>query len=276
MDLATEPDAQGRLKVRLFVDRPLAAGAPFELSPDQAHYVTRVMRLGAGDRIALFNGRDGEWSARPQALGKHACSGTVETLLRPQRSVPDLVLLFAPVKRHPLDLLVRQATELGVRLLQPVITERTVPERVNLQRLRAITVEAAEQSERLDVPHIADPERLDRALNGWAPERRLFLCDEAGTGVPVAQAITSSPPGAAGVLCGPEGGFTAAELDRMRQLPFVTPVALGPRILRAETAALAVVSVWQAVRGDWAEVPRRRTAEQPRPPGPAGSLQSQE
>lgn len=250
MELATDRHAR-EPRVRLFVEVDLAAGAAIELGAEQAHYLTRVMRLSPGATVSVFNGRDGEWSAELVSVAKRSCVLQAARRSRPQQDAPDLYLLFAPVKRQPLDQMVRHATELGVGQLQPVLTARTVADRVNLDRLRAITVEAAEQSERLDVPTIAEPQRFDRVLADWDRGRRLFLCDESGRGAPVAAAFAAAGEGPAALLCGPEGGFTAEELDAARDLPFVASIALGPRILRAETAALAVLAVWQAVRGDW-------------------------
>ena len=260
MALTTGPGLdEPRTRVRLYVPADLAAGNATELGPEQAHYVTRVMRLGPGARVAVFNGRDGEWAAEIAAVTKSRCSLHVLSLRRAQARGPDVTLAFAPVKRQPLDLLVRQATELGVGRLQPVLTQRTIAERVNLDRLRAITVEAAEQCERLDLPLLAEPLPLDRFLAEFAAGARLLFCDETGRGRPIAAAVAAEPPAPACLLCGPEGGFTAAELDRLRDLPFATGVLLGPRILRAETAALAALAVWQACRGDWTSVPPPRT-----------------
>ena len=263
MELATDARA-AEPRARLYLAADLARGTSVELAGDQAHYVTRVMRLIPGETVAVFNGRHGEWLAEITSVGKNRCTLRARSQRRAQEGTPDLLLLFAPIKRQPLDLLVRQATELGARSLQPVITARTVPERVNLERMRAICIEAAEQCERLDVPMIGQPERLDRALARWETGRRLFVCDETGQGKPVAAALAETEPGPAAVLCGPEGGFTTAELDALGDLPFVTRVVLGPRILRAETAALAVIAVWQAVRGDWGQASPRR-AVQPEP-----------
>src|SRR5690606_745182 len=176
-------------------------------------------------------------------------------------SAPDIHLLCAPIKRHAFDLIVQKATELGVAAIRPVVTERTVPERVNLERLRTIAAEAAEQCERLDLPVLHEPEPLHAVLAGWDPTRRLRLCDEPG-GEPLRAALAAgeAAPAAASawaILTGPEGGFAARELDALRDLPFVTRIGLGPRILRAETAAIAALAVWQALLGDWADAPPR-------------------
>ncbi|HEV8013961.1 MAG TPA: 16S rRNA (uracil(1498)-N(3))-methyltransferase [Stellaceae bacterium] len=240
---------------RLFVETALAEGADVELSPEQAHYLRNVMRLGEGDVIALFNGRDGEFRARLGTVARRAATVTVEQRLRAQEAEPDLWLVFAPIKRARIDYLVEKATELGVGALAPVITRHTIVERLNLERLRAHAIEAAEQSERLSVPTIAAPRPLDALLGAWEASRRIVLCDESGTAPPIAEALAGQSATAWAVLVGPEGGFAETELDAIRKLPFVSPVSLGPRILRADTAALAGLAVLQALRG---EAARRR------------------
>jgi 16S rRNA (uracil1498-N3)-methyltransferase len=237
---------------RLHVAAGLASGAEIELDRAQAHYLRSVLRLGAGAAVALFNATDGEWLGRLREIGKGGSLG-VETQLR--EAAPEaetsLWLLFAPIKRARLDWLVEKATELGVAELLPVWTARTQVERVNLDRLRAHAVEAAEQSERLSVPGLRAPERLDRLLAAWPGGRRLILCDESGAGEPISDAAARLAPGPVALLVGPEGGFDETELDALRKLSFVTRVGLGPRVLRAETAALAAVAVFQAIAGDW-------------------------
>jgi 16S rRNA (uracil1498-N3)-methyltransferase len=244
-------------RTRLFVTTDLAGGLAIGLEPSQAHYVKTVLRLGQGEVVALFNGRDGEWLGRIDGVGKGWCSVALFERHRPQDAVPDLWLLFAPLKRGRIDFLVEKATELGVGALYPVYTRRSVVERVNLDRLRANAIEAAEQTERLSVPALAEPEPLDRLLARWPAERRLLLCDESGAAPPIAETLTAAAPGACAVLVGPEGGFAETELDALKKLPFVSPVGLGPRVLRADTAALAALAVLQAVAGDW-RLPRRR------------------
>lgn len=243
---------------RLYVEAALAAAAQIELDRDQSHYLTRVMRLDRGAEVALFNGRDGEWTARIVGTSKRGCTVEVESLRRRQTPAADLWLLFAPVKRQPLDWMVQKATELGVGVLQPVMTQRTVVDRVNLARLRSIVIEAAEQSERLDLPELREPLPLSKALEAWPHQRRLAVCDETGRGTAAAKAFGEAARGPWGVLLGPEGGFAPAELDALRDLAFVTLIGLGPRVLRAETAAVAVLAVWQAMLGDWPEAPPRR------------------
>ena len=243
-------------KTRLYVRTDLAGGLSIGLEPSQAHYVRTVLRLGQGAVVALFNGRHGEWLARVDGTGKGWCSLTVFEQRRPQEDPPDLWLVFAPVKRARLDFLVEKATELGVAALQPVWSRRTVVERVNLERLAANAVEAAEQTERLSVPELREPIALEPLLARWPRERRLLLCDESGAAPPIAEVLADAALPAA-VLVGPEGGFAETELDALRKLPFVSPVGLGPRVLRADTATLAALAVVQALIGDWRR-PRRR------------------
>lgn len=240
-------------KLRLYVDAALGAGLSVTPAPAQAHYLLRVMRAHEGDRVRLFNGRDGEWRARLTGAGKRAATLACETQLLPQAEGPDIWLAFAPIKRTPADYVTQKATELGVQLLQPVITHRTVARRVNAERMRANAVEAAEQSGRLSVPEVRAAADLAAVLGEWPRERRLVFCDESGDAPPIAQALMAAKSNAAswGVLTGPEGGFDTGERAAIRKQPFVLPVTLGPRIMRADTAALAALAVWQAICGDW-------------------------
>jgi len=243
-------DAGG--KVRLFVEAPLAAGAKLTPSEAQAHYLLHVMRSRAGDHVLLFNGTNGEWRARIAEVTRRSCTLTCETQSEAQAEVPDLWLVFAPIKKIPADYLAQKATELGVRLLQPVITNRTVARRVNLERMRANAIEAAEQSGRLSVPQIREPIALDALLRSWPTGRRLLFCDEGGDAVPIAKALDQQREQAQwGILTGPEGGFDLQERESIRQCSFVLPVTLGPRIMRADTATLAALAVWQSICGDW-------------------------
>ncbi len=244
-------------KTRLFVAPDLAGGVAVELGPAQAHHVRSVLRLRPGDVIALFNGRDGEWHGRIDELGKSRCVVTLIEQRRRQATEPDLWLVFAPIKRARIDYLVEKATELGVGTLWPIYTQRTIVERVNLDRLRANAVEAAEQTGRLTVPELREAIALDRLLAHWPAERRLLLCDESGTSPPIGEALPGIAPGPWAVLIGPEGGFTETELDGLKKLPFVCAVGLGPRLLRADTAALAALAAFQALAGDW-RLSRRR------------------
>jgi len=241
---------------RLHLMAGLAAGREIELEPARAHYLRSVLRLGPGAAVAVFNAEDGEWLCRIAESGKKGVRLTAERQLRSPEpgGEPDLWLVFAPIKRIRLDWLVEKATELGVSALLPVWTVRTQVERVNLERLRAHAIEAVEQSERVSVPALRAPERLDRLLASWPAARRLIMCDENGTGEPISAAAARLSQGPVALLVGPEGGFDETELDAMGKLSFVTRVGLGPRVLRAETAALAAVAVFQAIAGDWRRV----------------------
>ncbi len=236
-------------RTRLFIDDPLTAGAHVNASDSHAHYLLHVMRVKVGDQVCLFNGDDGEWQATISMPGKKRVDYTVEKLLRPQTPEPDVWMAFAPIKR--IEFLGEKATELGASALQPVITRRTDIARVNTQRLLANAVQAAEQSDRLSVPTVHPAMSFDQLLNVWPATRRLFFLDETGGGVPAAQAFRDDKTKSVGFLTGPEGGFEQSELDALRQLPFATAVGLGPRVLRAETAALAALACWQAQSGDW-------------------------
>jgi len=236
--------------IRLFVTASLADGAAVELGQEQTHYLKNVMRLREGEAVALFNGSDGEFRARLESFGKRTARLLVEERLRAQAAEPDLWLVFAPIKRARIDYLIEKATELGVSALVPVITRHTNVERLNLERLRAHAIEAAEQSERLTVPRIDEPRAFDDVLGAWDKSRRIMLCDESGTAPRASVALANQSAAAWAVLIGPEGGFAETELDALRKLPFVSPVSLGPRILRADTAALAGLAVLQALRGE--------------------------
>ena len=242
-------------KVRLFVDLTLAAGAPVALSREQAHYLGGVMRHAAGDMVALFNGRDGEWRARIDHIHRSNAALHCVDLSRAQTAAPDLWLLAAPIRKARFELVVEKATELGVAAIHPVVTRRSAVREAKAERLAAIAIEAAEQCERLTVPAIADAEPLARLLDRWPAGRRLFLCDEARDAPVMATALAGAPAGPAAILIGPEGGFAPEERAMLRARPFVTPVSLGPRILRAETAAIVAVALWQALAGDPAANP---------------------
>ncbi|MDQ0464554.1 16S rRNA (uracil1498-N3)-methyltransferase [Caulobacter ginsengisoli] len=235
--------------IRLFVPDDLRAGAGLAPAPDQARYLIQVMRLGIGDAIAVFNGRDGEWRAVLTEVARRGCRLTLESQLRTQAAGPDLELVMALVKRGPLETVIEKAAELGAGRVRLVATRRTNADKANLPRLTAIAIEAAEQTGRLDVPEIAAPEKLDRLLDGWDPARRLLWCDESGAAPAALGALADGGPWA--ILIGPEGGFAPEEAQRLRALPFVVPVSLGPRILRADTAAIAAMTLWQAKLGDW-------------------------
>jgi 16S rRNA (uracil1498-N3)-methyltransferase len=235
-------------KTRLYVTGDLGDGVAVTLDEGPTHYLLHVLRARPGDRVALFNGRDGEWLAELTAAAKRGVTARCLKQTARQAGGPDIWLAFAPVKKTPADYLVQKATELGVARLLPVMTRRTIVTRVNEERMAANAIEAAEQSERLTVPEIAPVTTLEKLLAAWPKERRLYFCDEGGDAIPLAQAAASGP---AATLTGPEGGFDPAERELLRSQSFVTPVTLGPRILRADTAALAALAVWQSVAGDF-------------------------
>lgn len=242
---------------RLYVDRPLAPGLRVVLDREQASYLVNVLRLEAGRSIHVFNGRDGEWRATLEADGRRGAALEVGDLLRPQSGGPDIDYLFAPLKRARLDYMVQKAVEMGVARLRPVLTRHTVAERVNLERMRANAVEAAEQCGILRLPEIAGPEKLARCLGAWPADRRLIFCDEsAEVADPVAALrglaptrASATPPLA--VLVGPEGGFSDDERAALLAVPGVIRLSLGPRILRADTAAVAALALVDGVVGDW-------------------------
>lgn len=248
----------GRPRARLFVPDPLDGDAAVELTAGQAHYLRHVLRLAAEDSVALFNGRDGEWLARCAVRGK-TVAATPLRRLRPQVAGPDLWLCFAPVKKTATDFIVEKATELGVARLQPVRTQRTETGRINMERLTAHAIEAAEQCKRLDLPALSPVVDLAALPSGWPPDRLLLVCAEAGTVAPLVDVARANAGRPVAFLTGPEGGFAMSELDALGKLPFVRFVGLGPRILRAETAALAVLAGWQTVAGDGRERPANRS-----------------
>ena len=249
--------------IRLYVQAALAADGRIEATQAQVHYLKNVMRRAVSDDVILFNGRDGEWRARIATLERNGGTFALSKQTRVQPNDDGPALLIAPIKRARLDLIVEKATELGVHVLQPVATRRTNSERVNLERLKAISVEAAEQCGRLSVPAIRAPAPLMELLHAWPLGQPLYLLDETGGGIPIADALYAHPhTQTAAFLIGPEGGFEHAELDAMRKLNFVTAVGIGPRILRAETAAIAALVCYQALAGDW-DRERGRPPEEP-------------
>ena len=234
---------------RLFVEQQLAEGCVLRLEGGQAHYLINVMRLKDGDPIKLFDDQTGEWLAVVSHITKRDLTLEVQAHLRPREEVPDLWLIAAPLKKARMDFMVEKACELGVARFQPVFTRRTNADRLNLGRMRAQMIEAAEQCGRTALPKAADPVKLMAMIKAWPAERTLFFADEQG-GVPFADAIAANP-GRAAILIGPEGGFDDEERASIRALPQAIGISLGPRILRAETAAIAALSVWMATAGDW-------------------------
>ena len=233
---------------RLFVDTPLQAGADLVIDDAPAHYLLNVMRTKAGDPLLLCDNRSGEWVGVVSHTAKRALTVTVEHQTRPIEHVPDLWLCFAPVKKARLDWIIEKATELGVARLQPVITERTIVERIKEERIRAQIVEACEQCGRTALPELAEPVKLPALLQHWPQERALLFADEEG-GIPITDLAAPAP---AAILTGPEGGFTDRERDMLIGSAAVRRMTLGPRTLRAETAAIAATALWMAQHGDWA------------------------
>jgi 16S rRNA (uracil1498-N3)-methyltransferase len=236
---------------RLFVEADLAEGASVPCSGEQANYLRNVLRLGAGDAILVFNGRDGEWRARLVETGRRGCTLEAEERVRPQQGGPDVELLFAPLKRARLDYMVQKAVELGAARLRPVLTRRTIAERVNLERMRANVVEAAEQCGVLRLPDVAAPERLAPLLASWDEARRLVWCDESAAVASPLAALAALAPGPLAVLIGPEGGFAPEEREEIGARRFATAISLGPRVMRADTAAVAALALVNSVLGDW-------------------------
>jgi 16S rRNA (uracil1498-N3)-methyltransferase len=239
---------------RLYVEQPLAEGATLILEGAPANYLGNVLRLQPGAQLKIFDNRTGEWLARIAEAGRKRVTVAVTRQLRPREPVPDLWLVFAPLKKGRIDWLVEKATELGAARLVPVLTQRTVVDRLNLDRLRAHAIEAAEQCERTALPELVEPAKLAALLRGWPEDRALFFADENG-GEPFAE-LAAANTGPAAILIGPEGGFTPEEGAAIRALPQARAVSLGPRILRAETAAIAAMAVWMSAAGDWSAPPR--------------------
>jgi len=236
---------------RLYLTSDLAAGRTVETSREQAHYLANVLRMREGADLLVFNGRDGEWLARVSTLSKKAVQLSIAEQTRPQPAEPDLVYAFAPIKAGRLDYLVQKAVEMGAGVIQPVITQHTQMAKVGIERLRANAIEAAEQCGILAIPRVEEPVRFEALLSGWERDRRLIFCDEGAetnNPLPALQGVTESK---LGLLVGPEGGFSDEERRTLRALPFVTAIPLGPRILRADTAAVAALAVIQATLGDW-------------------------
>ncbi|MCC6000192.1 MAG: 16S rRNA (uracil(1498)-N(3))-methyltransferase [Pararhodobacter sp.] len=238
-----------RPRVRLYVEQALGQGQPVSLEDAQAHYLFAVMRMGPGDMVALFDGKNGEWAAEITESGKRRGRALCRSQTAAQGNPPDLWLIFAPIKKARTDFIVEKATELGAARICPVQTDFTKAERIRRDRLQAHAVEAAEQCGGTYVPPVDDLRPLSALLANWPKDRLLYWGDEtlAGRGITPA----TPTPGPAAILIGPEGGFSSAERARLAALPFVRPLALGPRILRADTAAVAAITLWQSAAGDW-------------------------
>jgi len=236
-------------KIRLYIDHRFAPGQPVPLDTNQSHYLSTVMRLGAGAEISVFNGHDGEWAARLVSAGKRG--GEIELVAQsaPQLDPPDLWLVFAPIKKARTDFIVEKAAELGIARILPVQTDHTNSERIRQDRLQAHAVEAAEQCGGTFVPPVEELVSLGRLLDGWDQSRHILWADEALVGP--AETLAGLAPGPWAVLIGPEGGWSEAERQRLSGMACVRRISLGPRILRADTAAVAALTLWQAVLGDW-------------------------
>ncbi|MFD0988366.1 16S rRNA (uracil(1498)-N(3))-methyltransferase [Methyloligella solikamskensis] len=236
---------------RLYVEAPLAEGARAELSTAQAHYLLNVLRLKAGDHVLLFNGKDGEWRCIVAEAKKGAAILSAEEQTRGQEAGPDLHYLFSPLKRARQDYMAQKATEMGASLLQPVIMRHTVADRIKIDRLQANAVEAAEQCGLLRVPEVADPVKLPKLLEDWDPARPIIFADEAAANASPIAALSELQPQPVALLVGPEGGFHEEERAALLEKPFVLPMSLGPRVMRADTAAVAALALVSAVIGDW-------------------------
>ncbi|MFN3513003.1 MAG: 16S rRNA (uracil(1498)-N(3))-methyltransferase [Phenylobacterium sp.] len=237
--------------IRLHVPHDLAPDAELSLDEGQSRYLAAVMRRTVGDELLVFNGQDGEWRAQVATVGKRAVTVRLLAQERSQSQGPDLDLVIALVKRARLETIVEKAAELGARRVRLAITERTNADHTNVARLQAIAAEAAEQTGRMDVPEVVEPVKLDRLVADWPPERGLLFCDEAGDAKPALDALKDAADGPWAILIGPEGGFSPAEREVLRSLPQAIAASLGPRILRADTAAISALTLWQAAKGDW-------------------------
>ena len=240
-----------RAKIRLFVEGSLGDGQGIVVTKEQANYLFNVMRLKTGDNVLLFNGRDGEWRAEVVEAGKRsgklACREQTAPLLMP----PDLWLLFAPIKKARTAFIVEKATELGAARIMPVVTRYANMDRIQIDRLRAYAMEATEQCGGTFVPEVCDLQNLEAVLAEWPQDRQIMFCDESREALPAAQALAKAKGGSWAIVIGPEGGFSPEEVEQLRAMPQVTSVTLGPRILRADTAAVAALTAWQGVLGDW-------------------------
>jgi 16S rRNA (uracil1498-N3)-methyltransferase len=245
------PDDTDFRAPRVYVEADLTAGGAVACTREQTNYLRNVLRLGASDSVLIFNGRDGEWQAELGLDGRRDASLTPLRQVRPQLGGPDLHYLFAPLKHARLDYMVQKATEMGAARLAPVLTQRTVPSRVNLERMRANVIEAAEQCGILSIPEVAEPHRLEAVLSNWDAGRTLIFCDESAIIKDPMTALAAVETQAFAVLIGPEGGFADTEREMLLAKSFVVPISLGPRIMRADTAAVAALALVNAALGDW-------------------------
>lgn len=244
-----------KIQHRLFVEASLPGDGMLTLDSDQSHYLANVMRAKMGEQVSLFNGQDGEWAAEIADVRKKAVTLRLSEKVKDQQPEPDLWLAFAPIKKARIDFMAQKATELGVSHMIPMLTRRTIVDRVKTDRLHANAVEAAEQCERMNVPTIGAPVKLEKLLQDWPSDRKIMFCDEDLSGIPAHTALLAADnkvaPSPWGILIGPEGGFDDHERSLIRSRPNTVVVSLGPRILRADTAAMAAISLWQSALGDW-------------------------
>ena len=243
--------AKKRAKIRLFVEGSLGDGQGIVVTKDQANYLFNVMRLKTGDNVLLFNGRDGEWQAEVVEAGKRAGKLACRVQTAPLQLPPDVWLLFAPIKKARTAFIVEKATELGAARIMPVLTDFTNMDRIQIDRLRAYAMEATEQCGGTYIPEVCEFQKLIDVLNEWPEDRRIMFCDETRKALPAAQALAKETGGKWAIVIGPEGGFSPDEIERFRGMTGVTSVTLGPRILRADTAAVAALTAWQSALGDW-------------------------
>jgi 16S rRNA (uracil1498-N3)-methyltransferase len=246
-------------KIRLFTTESLQKSIMVELSKGQAHYLVNVMRQKDGDAILIFNGKDGEWLANISSCSKKHCQIILQQQTQKQKAQPDIWLCFAPVKNSPITNIIQKATELGASIMQPVITKHTIVTKINAERLEAIAIEAAEQSQRITVPQVMMPLTLEKLLSIWDNSRKIILCDESGDGVPMVESLLNlEKSGKYAVLIGPEGGFSISEFALLKKQPYVISISMGPRIMRADTAAIVSLAGVFSILGDWDEKPNFR------------------
>lgn len=246
-------------RTRLYVQHDLREGASLSLESDQAHYVQHVLRHKAGESLRLFNNHNGEWLARIDHLHKKKAELLVTEQLSAPLAVPDVWVLFAPIKYGKIDFLMQKVTELGAARIQPVMTDHTIVHRINYERLHANAVEAAQQCERTHIPEITEAVNLPQLLAEWPEDRTLIYADESGSGEPASVLYAGDKPQKWAILIGPEGGFSSAEHALIQKQKYAKPIGLGPRILRADTAALTLLAITQCAWGDWHIAPHYTT-----------------
>lgn len=242
-------------KIRLYIDCDYSANLPINLAKNHVHYLTNVMRIKNGDNILLFNGKNGLWKAEINFSGKNSCQAILIEQTEPQYSEPDIWLYFAPVKNAPLNYIIQKTVELGVAGLQPIITQNTIVDKINKERMGAIIIETAEQCQRLTIPKINHPEKLNHVLANWDKKRQIILCNEKGMGLPPHKALQNIDSNAYAIFIGPEGGFSNNEFISFSALSDVINISLGPRILRADSAAIVALACCQMIIGDWDKKP---------------------